>query len=570
MKDLPDFQMCDLLSPHFLFVVLPLMILICPFNPFQAVAAHEFQAARAAHFELGGNLIGSKNAAINMEARGIDAPHLLRKMVVSKAQDMSPATFDRLIAANTGGIVLLLPANANLTPKTREAIMTLEAHITSQEVEIPIYFAQESEELLKLEKELNVEEESGKAKTKSAARVILDSTFSNGFQIVANASNPKMLADQSLSTIQGYLPGKGEPENLPTVLIIAHYDAGGAAPSLSFGADANGSGVSILLELARIFGDLYKAGGESHAEYNLVFLLTGGGKLNYYGSKKWLEDQRDFQDQQKSDFLSNVKLVLCLDSLGLGDSVNLHVSKPPKEGTPAGKFFRDLETAAGDLKVKVNVVHKKINLANDLLAWEHERYSIAKLSALTLSHLDSHNALARNSITDVTVDQASLVRNTHLLARALACTVYGKCPDEGKVSLAPKADNLKEWTETLARTPRGAGLLTGVKNPFAKTLLKAMDKATMKAKHILAKRDKRDADYTLYDSPVATINSHSIKPAFFDLILSVAIVAYLSLVYGFVSNTGAIYGFLVSFVSKETPSPASPSKKSANGKSKAH
>ena len=35
MKDLPDFQLCDLLSPHFLFVVLPLMILICPFNPFQ-------------------------------------------------------------------------------------------------------------------------------------------------------------------------------------------------------------------------------------------------------------------------------------------------------------------------------------------------------------------------------------------------------------------------------------------------------------------------------------------------------------------------------------------------------
>ena len=50
------------------------------------MAAHEFQAARAAHFELGGNLLGSKNAAINMEARGIDAAHLLRKMVVSKAQ----------------------------------------------------------------------------------------------------------------------------------------------------------------------------------------------------------------------------------------------------------------------------------------------------------------------------------------------------------------------------------------------------------------------------------------------------------------------------------------------------
>ena len=399
----------------------------------------------------------------------------------------------------------------------------------------------------------------------------MDSTFSNGFQIVANASNPKMLAEQALSTIQGYLPGKGEPENLPTVLVVAHYDAGGAAPSLSFGADANGSGVSILLELARIFGNLYKAGGDTHPEYNLVFLLTGGGKLNYYGSKKWLEDQRDFQDQQKSDFLSNVKLVLCLDALGLEDSINMHVSKPPKEGTPSGKFLKDLETAASESKVKVNVVHKKINLANDLLAWEHERYSIAKLSALTLSHLESHTDLSRSSITDVKVDPAVLARNTQVLAKALSCTVSGKCPDPTKVNLEPKAENLDEWTEILAKTPRGVGLLTGAKNPFAKSLFKAMDKATMKAKHILAKRDKRDADYTLYDSPVATINSYNIKPAFFDLILTVAIVAYLSLVYGVVSNTSAIYAFLASFVkTSASSSPASPSKKAANGKSKAH
>ena len=83
---------------------------------------------------------------------------------------MTPETFDRLIAANTGGIVLLLPASGALSAKAREAIMTLESHITSQEIEIPVYFTQESEELLQLERDLNSSEEKGKTKAKSAAR----------------------------------------------------------------------------------------------------------------------------------------------------------------------------------------------------------------------------------------------------------------------------------------------------------------------------------------------------------------------------------------------------------------
>ena len=36
--------------------------------------------------------------------------------------------------------------------------------------------------------------------------------------------------------------------------------------------------------------------------------------------------------------------------------------------------------------VLVNMVHKKINLADDFLAWEHERYSIRRLTAMTVSH----------------------------------------------------------------------------------------------------------------------------------------------------------------------------------------
>ena len=66
--------------------------------------------------------------------------------------------------------------------------------------------------------------------------------------------------------------------------------------SLSTGADSNGSGVIALLELSRLFSKLF-TNSRTHAKYNLVFLLTGAGKYNYLGAKKWIEDSLDASGQ---------------------------------------------------------------------------------------------------------------------------------------------------------------------------------------------------------------------------------------------------------------------------------
>lgn len=43
----------------------------------------------------------------------------------------------------------------------------------------------------------------------------------------------------------------------------------------------------------------------------------------------------------------NVAFVLCLDTLGNGDSLHLHVSKPPKEGSPQYFLLKELELVRG-------------------------------------------------------------------------------------------------------------------------------------------------------------------------------------------------------------------------------
>lgn len=60
-------------------------------------------------------------------------------------------------------------------------------------------------------------------------------------------------------------------------------------------------------------------------------------------STKHSNEGLDFSVTDSSLLQDNVAFVLCLDTLGRGDSLHLHVSKPPKEGTLQHVFLRELE-----------------------------------------------------------------------------------------------------------------------------------------------------------------------------------------------------------------------------------
>lgn len=50
--------------------------------------------------------------------------------------------------------------------------------------------------------------------------------------------------------------------------------------------------------------------------------------------------------------------------------------------------------------VKAGLVHKKINLVESTVAWEHERYSLRRIPSFTLSHLEDPKSELRGSILD--------------------------------------------------------------------------------------------------------------------------------------------------------------------------
>uniref|UniRef100_A0A8C8HHI9 BOS complex subunit NCLN n=1 Tax=Oncorhynchus tshawytscha TaxID=74940 RepID=A0A8C8HHI9_ONCTS len=398
-------------------VFIPAVLILV--SPLPAEAAHEFTVYRMQQYDLQGQPYGTRNAILNTEARTVEAEVLSRRCVIMRLVDFSYERYQKALRQSAGAVVIILPKNMSTMPQDIvQQFMELEPEMLATETIVPVYFALEDDELLSIYTQTLTS--SSSQGSSSAAEVLIHTATANGFQMVTSGAQSKAVSDWAITSLEGRLAGTGG-EDLPTIVLVAHYDSFGVAPWLSYGADSNGSGVSMLLELARLFSRLYTY-KRTHAGYNLLFFVSGGGKFNYQGTKRWLEDNLDHTDS--SLLQDNVAFVLCLDTLGNGDSLHLHVSKPPKEGTAQYALLKELETVASNQypEVKFSMVHKKINLADDTLAWEHERFGIRRLPAFTLSHLNSHREVQRSSIMDVR--SVKLSRNTKLIAESLARVIY--------------------------------------------------------------------------------------------------------------------------------------------------
>lgn len=549
------------LVPYYLLFALPVFIIISPINPVEA--ASELDVHRLAHFELGGTTHGSKQASLTMDARGPSSSHVLRKTVVAEMHSLSVARLRELLGQGMGGLLLLLPPNpASLQQVQRESMLALEEELLNSELEVPVYFAEETPELAELYTTL-LQEGSGSEAASSAFSALTQSVSNSGYQLVVSTSTPQPIKEQGVVSLSGTLPGSvsasADSDNIPSILVVAHYDSAGAAPGLAQGADSNGSGVGMLLELARMFSSIYSS-SRSHPPMSLVFLLSGGGKINYSGTKRWLEEHLDMDTT--SDVLANVDLVLCLDSLAKSSAMKLHVSKPPKEGSAGDRFLKNLESVTKVLHPEVTpvqMVHKKINLGDSTLAWEHERFSIRRLPAFTLSALDTPLAAERATILDTEASEENLATSTRLVGEALACSIFprlvrpdGVCSGEMfSGSLTPSKQSMKGWMEMVTAAPRHTSLTAGKNSEVVKSLGAALSRYTHDVSKVVSIPDKREPEYMLYDTPTATMNVYRVKPAVFDLFLSAGIGCYLAIIYLILNNSSLLLAMLSGLLTKE-------------------
>ncbi|XP_016886690.1 BOS complex subunit ncln isoform X4 [Cynoglossus semilaevis] len=527
-------------------VFIPAVLILV--SPLPAEAAHEFTVYRMQQYDLQGQPYGTRNAILNTEARTMEAEVLSRRCVIMRLADFSYDKYQKALRQSAGAVVITLPKNMSAVPQDIvQQFMELEPEMLATETIVPVYFAVEDDELMSIYTQTQTS--SSSQGSLSAAEVLLHTATANGFQMVTSGAQSKAVSDWTITSLEGRLAGAGG-EDLPTIVLVAHYDSFGVAPWLSYGADSNGSGVSMLLELARLFSKLYTY-KRTHAGYNLLFFLSGGGKFNYQGTKRWLEENLDHTDS--SLLQDNVAFVLCLDTLGNGDSLHLHVSKPPKEGTPQYTLLKELETVISSQfpDTKFSMVHKKINLADDVLAWEHERFGIRRLPAFTLSHLPSHRLAQRSSIMDVRphVDVSKLSRNTKVVAEALARVIYNLTEKGGPGDLQifteqmVQEEQLSAVVDWLTAQPRAAQLLDK-DSSVVSTLEYHLTRYLKDVKRHYVKADKRDPEFVFYDQLKQTMNAYRVKPAIFDLLLAVCIASYLGLMYFTIQNFGLLYAFV--------------------------
>jgi len=517
------------------------------FQLFLTNAAQVFEAHRLVQFDKNGQLFGSRRTVVNHLATITDPNKLPPKeekksnadddeefsdldeqpqksskqerdlaklMVVVNIDELTPENLaDMVDRRGAAGVLILLEKDlSTVKGDTLDKWKRLERYLISRAFDVPIYFSI---------KDSNTDELYGALKSHS----VLKDAVVDRFQVVVNGPEAAQLPAVPVHNFQGWhysAPSMNtDTESLPTIAIVANYDTFGAAPGLSVGSDHNGSGAIALLELARIFSRLYSE-LRTHGSYNILFVLTGGGRMNFAGAKHWLKtvDAR---------VLESLEFALCLEAIGLTqEKLYLHVSKNPK--TPEIRtLYNNFVDTAKHMDIPFEVSQWKINISSPFINWQHEQFSRKRILAGTLSaRAKPSPVFTAASIFDTAnfIDQEILERNIKFIAEAVAKQIYGFAGKKLNLvqdSLGVSSVFVSSWMKYLGGQPRQAQY-TSQNTDLMNNIEKVLNQYCVDAKKSTY---TLDAGFKFYKATSTDMYIYQVKPATFELVLTALICAYL-------------------------------------------
>ena len=469
-------------------------------------ASFVFPVHRSFQMRDGTQERGSRGASLALPASLSPAS---RRAFVVRWDALTVAGLDEALAQGAGGLVIVLPAaEAVLSGAALAQWAAVEEALVRRAIPVPVFFALDAPEVRRVEAEL-------------ASPTSLDDIELS----VAGPTEAPFVTRPEVASFHGWLQGiSGAVDMLPTVAVVAHYDTLAAAVHLASGADANGSGLAAVLELARLFSKLYHQ-PRNRVAVNFLFVVTGGSRFNFAGTEAWAA-------QMDRQLLDRIDFALCLESLGSTD-LHFHFSRPPKTQKIKAVYDVFADTAR-DMGISLRQHRRKINIAAEELAFEHEVFAKRHVLAFTVSGREQPSRGPSSLDRLERLNQTAVVANIAFLAEALFKHAFGFAGRPLRIfegSLAADERAVAEWLRVVA---------SGSRVEFV------LDKARGKSVALDLIRD-RLADYTeqfsnrtyplreglvFRDCPQATLMHASLtRSAFFHVALVLGALVYLAGVF---------------------------------------
>lgn len=501
-------------------------------------AYKEIKAYRLVQYEKEEVVYGSQYSSLNY----IGSHHkgdTLRKIALIKFKELtSIESLEKFVNSNANALLIMLPSRNEITEQLKNFIVEAQQFLSEKVLYIPVYFANESEDLNEIYEELELE--LGITNEGDQGVFGLFQLENNLLQFSMNVNEPKKVESIQLENLLGYLEGSPTSgSSNPVIAIVANYDDLSIVPDMPRGLNSNASGIIAIVELMRIMSKFYE-NYESFVHYDLLFLLTSGGNLNYSGTQHFI-------NSLDSNTLDNLQFVLCLDSLADLDSSNLylHISRHPREtDESAYRFQRIFNNTISNMGIDLEYTKKKV-FSDGLANWEHEQFSKKKVLSATLSSKKdiSTSAFARNFLIDNELSKEELKKNIKLIAETLVSFLF----DIEKITIFKDDDTiiddknisfLSNFFTKNSRTPlnivKGSLVNSELFNIFT-TYLTKTQRQTFEFK-----------DRKFFDANSGIIKVHSVKSKMIDLYILFAIIIYLIVLYVYVKGVKKFYKSIVS------------------------